>query len=327
MTYEDFLREWQSPSPTLTVHTSGSTGKPKAMTVEKERMLASAVTTCKFLGLKEGDTALLCMSLDYIAGKMMAVRAIACGLRLTCIEPCGHPLRGLKDIPDFVAMVPMQVYNTLQEPQERDIMRQIRHVIIGGGAIDEHMEAELKAFPNNIWSTYGMTETLSHIALRRISGKQASMWYEPFEDVCVWQNGDGCLVIDAPKVCAARLTTNDIVEMHADGRRFRIIGRRDNVVCTGGVKLQIEEIERHIRPHLHVPFMITKCADPKFGETVVLLIEGTDTAEAERICREHLTPYERPKRCIAVERLPLTETGKPARAVAARIAATSQGRT
>ena len=162
MTLEEFIADWKSPSPTLLVHTSGSTGKPKPMLVEKSRMAASARTTCGFLRLKEQDTALLCMPLDYIAGKMMAVRAIVCGLRLISVEPSGHPLRGLTEVPDFAAMVPMQVYNSLQVDEERDILRGIRNLIIGGGAIDKNMESTLRAFPNAIWSTYGMTETLSH---------------------------------------------------------------------------------------------------------------------------------------------------------------------
>lgn len=324
MTYDEFIREWQSDSPTLLVHTSGSTGKPKPMVVEKRRMAASACTTCRFLGLKEGDTALLCLPLDYIAGKMMAVRALVCGLRLTCMEPCGHPLRGLKDVSDFIAMVPMQVYNTLQEPEERALLGRIRHVIIGGGAIDADMETELRNFPNAIWSTYGMTETLSHIALRRISGEDASLWYEPFDGVSLSRTDEGCLIIDAPEVCPMRLTTNDIVEMDEDGRRFRIVGRRDNVVCTGGIKLQMEEIERHLKPFLHIPFMATKRKDSKFGEIVVLIIEGDDIETARQACRSHLTQYEQPKHYLSVPKLPLTETGKPARAEAMRIAETGR---
>lgn len=320
MTYEEFLQQWQSPSPTLLVHTSGSTGKPKPLLVEKRRMVASALTTCQFLGLRRGDTALLCLPLDYIAGKMMAVRAIACGLRLQCVRPSGHPLQGLTAAPDFAAMVPMQVYNSLQVPEERALLQQVRHLIIGGGAIDEGLEAALRSFPNAVWSTYGMTETLSHIALRCISGPEASLWYEPFEAVRVSQNADGCLVIDAPSVCAETLTTNDIVEMNADGRRFRILGRRDNTICSGGLKLQMEEIERKLKPGMRCNFMITKCKDSKFGEVVVLLLEDGDVASARQVCQERLTAFERPKHIFAIPQLPQTPTGKPARAEAQRFA-------
>lgn len=322
MTLEEFINQWQSPSPTLLVHTSGSTGKPKPMLVEKRRMEASARITCQFLGLKRGDTALLCMPLDYIAGKMMVVRAIVWGLQLIDIPPCGHPLKQIDTAPVFAAMVPMQVFNSMQDANERQKLWQIKHLIIGGGAINDDMAAELRQHPNAVWSTYGMTETLSHIALRRLSGPQASEWYEPFDGVNVSTNADGCLVIDAPTVCAQPLTTNDIAEIATDGRRFRIRGRKDNVICSGGIKLQIEEMEVKLRPYINVPFLISKRSDPKFGETVVMIAETNDIESLKTICKERLNKYEQPHKYIAVDSIPTTETGKPARAKAMEIAQT-----
>lgn len=322
MTLQDFLDSWHGGGDTVTVRTSGSTGTPKVMEVEKRRMLASARITCDFLGLRRGDTALLCMPLDYIAGKMMVVRSIERGLRLMATEPSGHPMAGLTVAADLVAMVPMQVYNTLQVESERRLLMQSRHLLIGGGAIDSELEAALREFPNAVWSTYGMTETLSHVALRRINGREASPWYVPFDTVEVGRNADGCLVIDAPEICSGTLTTNDIVEMNADGRRFRIIGRRDNVICSGGVKIQIEEVEALLRGHVNVPFVITKCHDGKFGEAVVMLYEGgADRADSLRRVAERVLPrYWRPKHYFAVGCLPVTETGKPARKQAEKIA-------
>ena len=165
-----------------------------------------------------------------------------------------------------------------------------------------------------------MTETLSHIALRRLSGEEASDWYEPFEGVDVSLNADGCLVIDAPAVCSTTLITNDIAEIATDGRHFRIRGRRDNVVCSGGIKLQIEEIEAHLQPFVSVPFMITKRTDARLGEMVVLLAADADIEQLKTACHEHLTKYETPRAFVAVDRLPYTETGKPARAEALRMA-------
>ena len=442
----------------MLVHTSGSTGKPKPMWVEKKRMAHSARTTCAFLGLKRGDTALLCMSLDYIAGKMMAVRAIEWGLNLVCVEPSGHPLstfnvelssqelKGVKgsqkplasgannlssESPSlreglgggssstcqlvnsstesnnsstrqlvnssteisFAAMTPMQVYNTLQVAEERERLMQIKHLIIGGGAIDEALEAELRHFPNAVWSTYGMTETLSHIALRRINspspttllrssgvqeffasaqqhvrssdntlasnpsslishpssnlrsegvkewrsvdnslasnpsspnshpssihpsfGGDGGGYYTPFPDVSVSLTDEGCLVIDAPGVCAQRLVTNDCAELHPDGRRFRIIGRKDNVINSGGIKIHAEEVEQMLRPHLSMPFIITKATDPKFGEVVALVYEDSSCGESiQSICQSVLPKYWQPRRYLPVERILITETGKPRR--------------
>ena len=318
MSVEEFIAEWHSDSAYVRVQTSGSTGAPKPMLVEKRRMQNSARITCDFLGLKAGDTALLCMSLDYIAGKMMVVRSLERGLRLLAVEPSGHPLMALADRIDFAAMVPLQVWNTLQVPEERARLEAIKHLIIGGGAIDEAMADELRAFPNAVWSTYGMTETLSHIALRRLNGPEASEWYTPFPSVSVSLTDEDCLVIDAPEACAQQLVTNDIAELSADGR-FRILGRKDNVICSGGIKIQAEEVERQLQPHLHEPFLISKRRDAKFGEIVVLLTEGA-VDEARQICERILTQYHRPRAYVHIDHIPLTETGKPARRVAQQLA-------
>ena len=324
MTLEDFLAEWHNDSAYVHVQTSGSTGAPKPMLVEKQRMLNSARITCDFLGLHEGDTALLCMSLDYIAGKMMVVRSIERGLKLITVPPSGHPLShdGKGWGIDFAAMVPMQVYNSLQVPEECERLKQIRHLIIGGGAIDDALAAALKTFPNHVWSTYGMTETLSHIALRRLNGPDASDYYTPFPSVKISLNEEGCLVIDAPEVCPERLVTNDIADLSlgpGPSDRFRILGRKDNVICSGGIKIQIETVERQLRPHLQAPFLITKRPDAKFGEAVVLLTEGT-VDEARAVCERILPKYHHPRVYLHVDQIPLTETGKPARQQAEQLA-------
>lgn len=339
MTVNDFLQEWNSPSEILLVHTSGSTGKPKPMWVEKQRMLNSAHITCDFLGLRPGDSALLCMSLDYIAGKMMVVRSIERKLRLFSVKPSGHPLsdeslaKMVEMDFDFVAMVPMQVYNTLQVPQERERLSRIKHLIIGGGAIDDALAEELRSLPGAVWSTYGMTETLSHIALRRLNGEEASEWYQPFDSVGVSLNSDGCLVIDAPLVCSEPLVTNDIAEIkqqetssHSSDASssskvsfphvlFRIKGRKDNVICSGGIKIQIEEVENLLRQHLDAPFLLAKKKDEKFGEIAVLVTESGDLEGVEAICRQVLPKYWVPRQYLHFDQLPMTETGKPKRAI------------
>ena len=322
MDLQEFLDEWNNQSDTVLVHTSGSTGKPKAMRVEKRRMEASARLTCDFLGLKPGDTALLCMPLDYIAGKMVVVRSIVRDLQLVSIKPSGHPLAGIDTPPTFAAMVPMQVYNSLQMEHERTMLKAVKHLIIGGGAVDKPLETELRNFPNAVWSTYGMTETLSHIAMRRISGSGADSWYTPFDGVNVSLDTDDCLVINAPAVCPSVLHTNDIAELHADGHRFHILGRKDNVICSGGIKIMMEDVEDALRRHLSMPFIITKRVDARLGEAVVILFEGTDAMidTIKEVCLRVLPKYWRPKNYIPINQIPTTETGKPARAKARRIA-------
>lgn len=342
MTYQEFISEWNNDAQTIHVQTSGSTGAPKKLNVRKDRMIESAKMTCNFLGLQSGDTALLCMNLDYIGAKMMVVRSLVRQLRLIQVAPSGHPLATV-DVPiTFAAMVPLQVYNSLQVPEEREKLRQIKHLIIGGGAIDDVLAAQLHDFPHAVWSTYGMTETLSHIALRRLNGLESSSWYTPLQGIKVTTNADDCLVIDAPKLCDTPIVTNDMAEIReistSEGKNalaFRIIGRRDNVINSGGVKIQMEELERLMRPFLTMPYMVTKRKSEKFGEIVVLMVEkeGDDegaTVEEKselpilqaihRLLHRALPRYWEPRLYLSVDRIPMTETGKPNRALAQQMA-------
>lgn len=316
-----FLEEWYNESLMLRVHTSGSTGKPKELWVEKERMINSARLTVSFLGLKQGDSALLCMPLEYIAGKMVVVRSLVANLNLITMKPCGRPLEHLEHIPDFAAMIPMQVYNSLLNEKDKEKLKKIRHLIIGGGAIDDNMAAELKSFPNNVWSTYGMTETLSHVALRKLNGNDASTWYTPFSNVDIKLSEEGTLVIHAPSVNQDILVTNDIAEINSK-RQFRIIGRKDNIINTGGVKVQIEKVETKLKAMLtKLDFMVTSVKDEKFGERIVLLVSSPITSEEDiHNAINILPPYWRPKQIIRCNNLPLTGTGKPDRANARLLA-------
>ncbi len=317
-----FIDEWNSDTRHMAVTTSGSTGDPKTLLVEKERMRASARMTLRALGLKAGDTALLCMPLKYIAGKMVVVRALTGRLRLIVTAPSSRPFRTLTTSPTFAALTPMQAVESLEHAHDAALMRGVRQLIIGGGAIPPTLEAELRHFPNAVWSTYGMTETLSHIALRRLSGAEASLRYSPCQGVGVSLNGEGCLQINAPALCDEPLTTNDLAELHPDGT-FTIVGRRDNVVCSGGIKLHIEKIEERLRAFIDIPFMLTSADDPRLGEALTLLyVGGTDARQyVENACRNALDPYEVPRHFLAVNALPLTETGKPARKRAKLLAA------
>lgn len=302
----DFLDAWSDKSPVIAVQTSGSTGAPKQMQVRKSKMEQSARITCDFLGLKKNDKALLCMPVNYIAGKMMVVRALTTGLKLVVRKPSGHPLVDVDTKLDFAAMTPMQVYNSLQVPDEAEKLKAISVLIIGGGAIDKEMEIILRTFPNQVYSTYGMTETLSHIALRRLSGEGASEYYIPFPSVKLSLTSDETLVIDAPLVSDEILHTNDIAELLPDGR-FRIIGRKDNVINSGGIKIQIEVLEEKLHSVLTVPYAITSVPDAKFGEVIVLLVTGSIN---ELKIKEYLLNYEYPQYVFNVEAIPQTATGK-----------------
>lgn len=324
MTVEEFLAQWNDASPTMEVRTSGSTGTPKLIYIEKERMRASARMTCDFLGLKPADTALLCMPLDYIAGKMMVVRALERNMKLLSVEPSGHPLADntLSDLNEgfvhLAAMVPLQVWNTLRVPEERERLHHIKHLIIGGGAIPQELEQELRTIPINVWSSYGMTETLSHIALRRISED----YYSPLPGISLSQDLDDCLIINAPALCAQTLYTNDIVRFHGKDR-FQVIGRRDNTICSGGIKIQIEQVEAWLQSIGIDNIMVTYREDKVLGQALVYLTTDEIDTDMLRKSVPTDTPNSKfwlPRHIVKVPSLPLTPTGKPDRATAKQLA-------
>ena len=309
-----FLNEWFNGSPVITVHTSGSTGIPKELMVRKDQMMQSARLTCEFLNLKKGESALLCMNLRYIGAMMVVVRSLVAGLNLIVRPASGHPLADIKEPLRFVAMVPLQVYNTMQVPEEKERLKQTDILIIGGGAVDEALETETNHLPTAVYSTYGMTETLSHIALRRLNGASASEHYYPFPSVKLSLSAENTLIIDAPLVCDETLQTNDIARIHPDGS-FSILGRKDNVINSGGIKIQAEEIEKKLRLLIPIPFVITSVPDKRLGQAVVLLLaEQTDIQEMEKGIQTILEPYYRPKHILVADCIPQTGNGKVNRA-------------
>ena len=305
-----FLNEWFDASPVVTVHTSGSTGVPKELVVRKDRMMQSARLTCEFLNLQAGDTALLCMNLRYIGAMMMVVRSLVAGLNLVVRPASGHPLSDVEVPLKFAAMVPLQVYNTLRVPAERKRLEHTDILIIGGGAVDDSLEAELKTIPIAAYSTYGMTETLSHIALRRLNGEAASKCYYPFPSVELSLSAENTLIVKAPLICDDVLQTNDIACLCSDGG-FTIAGRKDNVINSGGIKIQAEEMENRLQPFIPVPFAVTAVPDPCLGQALTLLIAGKpDIKELENKLQAVLETYYRPKHIFITELIPQTENGK-----------------
>lgn len=305
---ERFLSEWRSPHATLEVCTSGSTGEPKRMRIEKSRMRASAIATCEFLNIPRGATALLCLPTRYIAGKMMVVRSEIWGLQLWHVAPSNHPYATLTEAPYFAALTPSQVYASLQVEHERRLMLSTPCLLIGGGAISAELEDILLQSSGQVWSSYGMTETLSHIALRRIGTEG----YEPLPGVSVGSTADGCLWIDAPSVCTSRLTTNDLVSILPNGR-FCILGRRDNTINTGGIKIQLETLEeQHIGLEALTPhrdYLYTWVHDEQWGQALTLLLTPSATERLQDAVPD--VPYL--KHILTTPHIPLTPTGKPAR--------------
>lgn len=309
-----FLYAWFSEGETMKVQTSGSTGAPKVMEVSKRSMMNSACRTCRFLELQEVDSLLLSMNLKYIGAQMMIVRALVGGLRVLLQEPCAHPLAAVREQIDFLSMVPMQLASSLQREAERNILQAAKVVIVGGGAVDSLLEEQLQALPCRIFSTYGMTETLSHIAMRPLNGPERSDRYYPLPGVTLSLSARDTLVIEVPDVCAGKLETNDCVTLYPDGS-FVVKGRVDNVINSGGVKIQIEEDERLLQGVLSFPFAITSVPDSFYGERAVLLAEypelsAKETDEYFVLLKQTLPRYHAPRDIVFVRSLPRTENGK-----------------
>ncbi len=320
----DFLDEWDSPAHTMELRTSGSTGTPTVLHAQKTAMRASAEASCRAFGLQEGDTALLCLPLRYIAGKMMVVRALVAGLRLAVVEPSADPLANpeLADVAlDFAPIVPMQAIRTLASAGGAARLAHVRTLLLGGGFVEPALETALQSFSNcRAYASYGMTETLSHVALRRLNGVERADSYTPLPGVRVSLSAAGTLCISAPHLGIERLETNDLADILPDGR-FAILGRRDAVINSGGVKIQAEEVERHLHAATGLVLVAIPRAHAELGECVVLLWEGEQTAEERLLAACATLPrYHRPRLVQRVEQLPRTETGKIARAACRELA-------
>lgn len=308
---EAFLKEWRDASRSyVEAHTSGSTGVPKRIELLKSDMRASAEATCGFFGIDGRSKLLLPLSVGYIAGKMMVVRADISGAELVVECPTNDPLQSDYGIVDLMAVVPSQLPSLLANPR----FEGVRYVIVGGAPIAPAMEARLHGLPVRIYATYGMTETCSHVALRDVS--RGDRLYRALPGIAFGTDSRGCLVIEAPKFSFGRLVTNDVVELY--GRdSFRWLGRADNVVNSGGVKLHPEEIERKISAAVDVPFYMIGRPSARWGEELVMYVEGTDVDTSAVSCRIEplLDRYERPKTILAVSRFERTASGKVIRRV------------
>lgn len=327
-----FCQQWLAGQETFTLRTSGSTGHPKTMPLTRAQMITSAHYTGRALDLQPGDSALMCLSVEYIAGMMMLVRGFELGLCLTIIDPVNRPLAQWAPARrfDFTAMVPLQLHATLHgDSHEGAILDAMKAVLIGGAPVSLALEEQLQRVRAPLYHTYGMTETVSHIALRRMNGPQRSDRFSAFDEVRLGLDARGCLTITSALTRGETLATNDLVELYADGS-FRWLGRVDNVINSGGVKVHIEQVERaleawllHYQEGVYAErrFFVGPLDHPRLGHAVVVVIEGepcagegTAAPTLETALRTHmqqvLTPYEVPRKVYFVPKLLETPTGK-----------------
>lgn len=312
----DLLREWYSESPYLAVQTSGSTGPPKTLFLAKTCVAASARRTLDFFQLQRADLVLLCLPLRYIAGKLMVIRALLGRLDLCFVDPgCDFspPLlfpQGTQKRIRFAAMVAHQVHKLLLHPVS---LAGIDTLLLGGSSLPPPLARALLDVRCACYIGYGMTETATHIALRRINGTQPSSWYRALPGIGISLQEDGRLTITMPGEDEP-LITNDLAEIQEDDpQMFHILGRVDNVIISGGIKYIPEVLEKKLAPLLPMPFFITSLPDDKLGEKIVLVVQGKEDGELRRRIARRATVldrYERPKEILFKERFLQTATGK-----------------
>lgn len=291
-----FLLDWLNNESFVFVQTSGSTGKPKQIVLQKTAMIASAKATGTFFNLQPKNTALLCLSADYIAGKMMIVRAITLGLYLDTVEPNSYPLENKKF--DFVAMVPIQVANSL------DKIDFVSTLLIGGTKVSYQLAESILKYNCKAFESYGMTETISHVAIKPIGAKEFTV----LPNVKITVDNRNCLVIEALELSSDKIITNDIVEI-LNETQFILKGRIDNVINSGGVKIFPEEVEEKLAKFLPTRFFIASTSDLKFGEKVILVLESKPF-DVDNVIFSELSKYQIPKEIVFLDKFVETETNK-----------------
>ncbi|MCF6306962.1 MAG: AMP-binding protein [Flavobacteriaceae bacterium] len=300
-----FLQQWLDDNDSVIVKTSGSTGTPKEIQLSKQQMINSAKSTGIFFKLPEKTTALLCLPSNYIAGKMMLVRAMVLGWNLHIVAPEKDAITQYDNEYDFVAMVPYQVHHSIKS------LNKIKKLIIGGGAISEKLNQELQKVNTEVFATYGMTETITHIAVRRINGLAKTNEYTALPNVKFSLNEKNCLVIEAPEVSNEKVFTYDMVRLNSP-TTFEYLGRIDNVINSGGIKLFPEQIEAKLSPYIDCSFIIASEKDEELGERLILILENESNEFSSNISEafQNLSSFERPKKIYTFSKFPYTETGK-----------------
>lgn len=313
-----FIEDWNSGKEWFTLKTSGSTGNPKEISFHRNTLVSSAQLTATFLNLQPGNSALHCLPVEYVAGTMMLVRSLVLGLKLYVADPSSDPLQQVAhgmDF-DFSAMTPMQITRSIQSSQFIIMLRQIGKLIIGGAPVDLHLRMFFKNWENEVYETYGMTETLTHIAMRRLSGREAADSFTALPSITFDTDTRGCLVINAPHVASTPIITNDLVSLLSPVS-FRWLGRIDFVINTGGIKIIPEVVEAKLAPFVSYRFAITGRKDKLLGEKVIMLVEVVPEdiqehfrQELLQVFTQYLQPYERPKEIFFVEHIPISVSGK-----------------
>lgn len=294
----EFLLDWLDNKDYIEMKTSGTTGLPKVVRLKKQAMVYSALATGDFFDLHPGDKALLCLPVKFIAGKMMLVRSLILGLDLDIVSPSTEPLANNSVLYDFAAMVPLQVQNSLKA------LKNVKKIIVGGAKMDAALEEKVISLKTAVYETYGMTETITHIAAKKVGEKAFTV----LPNVRVTQDKRQCLVVNAPRISEELVITNDLVELIGE-KQFVFLGRIDNVINSGGIKLIPEQIEAKLTGKIKERFFVTGITDSVLGEKLILVIEGKKRDFPVDFF-EVLEKYEKPKEIVFVPKFKENENGK-----------------
>lgn len=303
--FGDFLLDWLDAHDTIKVKTSGSTSKPKTIELSKQAMVNSALATGDYFKLKPGDSALLCLPTNYIAGKMMVVRAIILGLKLDLLPPSSNPLEFVNKTYHFAAMVPMQVKHSLNR------LSQVKILIVGGAKVSDELVKEIQISNSSIYATYGMTETVTHIAVKKLNKRETNSpeaFFEVLPNIKISQDDRSCLVINAPYLGNSSIITNDVVKLHSK-TSFELLGRIDNVINSGGVKIHPEQVEENLSSFIKADFFITSRESDILGEELILVVEGEEQ-ELLKGAFKKLQKHEIPKDILFINTFKRTSSGK-----------------
>lgn len=310
-TLGNFLMDWLDDKTYVDVYTSGSTGAPKLIRLQKQAMVNSAIATGDIFGLESENTALQCLPSNFIAGKMMLVRAMVLGLSLDIAEPVANPLATNQKHYDFCAMVPLQVEASIE------YLSKIHTLIVGGAPSSAALMQKIQSVSTKVFATYGMTETITHIAVKPLNhlpkGKRAV--YTVLPDVYITKDDRNCLVINAPRISEEQIITNDVVEILSE-KEFEWLGRIDNVINSGGIKLHPEQIEEKLSSLITNRYFVSSVSDKKLGEKLILVVEDTEASIDIAQLQENIeaskkfSKYEIPKQIYILPKFKETNTGK-----------------
>lgn len=308
----DFLMDWIDGKTYIDVKTSGSTSNPKTIRLKKQHMVNSALSSGDFFGITVGDRALHCLPANFIAGKMMLVRAMILGLEIDLVEPGAFPMQQTEANYDFAAMTPMQLGNSLKD------LHRIKKLIVGGAPVSAGLIESLQSVSTAVFETYGMTETVTHVAARQLNrfnnvSEVEGSYFRVLPSVQISTDERGCLVIDAPHIAQATLVTNDLVDLKGDSE-FEWLGRVDNVINSGGIKLIPELLEEKFIPVMKDRFFLIGLADEVLGQKLVMVVENAEGEQESyfKLFRDitGLDKYEIPKEILFTKKFEETENGK-----------------